>query len=120
MASFHWADWLLFVLLIVLSLGVGVYTGFFTGKDKTTEDVLMGGRKMSVFPVTMSIFMSFISAIMVLGNAAEMYLYGAQMWLIWIGYALSYIFVPIFIVPLFYNLNLTSSFEVYIYIYLFY
>ena len=56
--AFGWADWTLFALLIVLSLAIGIITGL--RGNKTTEDVLMGGRKMSVFPVTMSIFMSFV------------------------------------------------------------
>ncbi len=110
MAGFHWADWTLFACLIALSLGIGIVTGL--RGNKTTEDVLMGGRNLSVFPVTMSIFMSFVSAIMVLGNASEMYLYGSQMWLIWIGYTMAYFLIPLFIIPLFYRLKLTSSFEV--------
>ena len=72
----------------------------------------MGGRKLSVFPVTMSIFMSFISAILVIGNTAEMYLYGIQNWLSIFSAVAGYFFVAHMFIPLFYKLNITSSFEV--------
>lgn len=57
-------------------------------------------------------FMSVTSAVMVLGNTAEMYLHGAQMWLAPVGATLGYITSSFVFVPLFYPLKLTSSFEV--------
>lgn len=43
---------------------------------------MLGGSGMSVAPVTMSLASSFITAIELLGNPAEIYFYGAQFALI--------------------------------------
>ena len=46
--------------------------------QKNTEDFLLGSRKMSVFPVTMSLMASFLSAITMLGTPAEVYVSGSM------------------------------------------
>ena len=60
----------------------------------------------------MSIFMSFISAILVLGNTAEMYMFGIQYYVTLLGSILSYLYIAAVLVPLFYSLKLTSTFVV--------
>ena len=60
----------------------------------------------------MSIFMSFISAVLVLGNTAEMYMYGIQAYLSLIGGTFAYFYIAQNFVPLFYRLKLTSTFVV--------
>ena len=67
---------------------------------------------MSLLPVTASIFMSFISALLVLGNTAEMYLHGAQFFLQVIGASLAYLVTAFLVVPIIYPLRITSSFQV--------
>lgn len=69
-----WVDYLLWLLLLVVSLGIGVYFGFFEGckrkkkldKSETTE-FLLGGRQMHAIPVACSLMASFFSAITLLG-----------------------------------------------------
>ncbi len=77
------------------------------GQSKTQDET-------SRFPlqVTMSIFMSFISAILVLGNTAEMYLFGVQYYVSLIGSIFSYLYIASVLVPVFYELKLTSTFVV--------
>ena len=108
--GFHWADWLLFVCLLLSSVVIGILT---SRGQSTAQDVLLGNRKMSLIPVTLSIFMSFLSGITVLGSAAEVYQFGTLIWLKTIGASLAYItVVPWIIVPIFYRLHLTSALEV--------
>lgn len=66
--------------------------------------------QLFVFQVTMSIFMSFISAILILGNTAEMYMYGIQYYVSLLGSLLCYLYTAAIIVPVFYSLKLTSIF----------
>ena len=40
--EFHWVDWVLFVLVLLISLSVGVVTAFTGGKQKTTDEVSTG------------------------------------------------------------------------------
>ena len=67
---------------------------------------------MSLLPITASIFMSFVSALLVLGNTAEMYHHGAQFFLQVIGASLGYLVTAYLIVPIIYPLKITSSFQV--------
>ena len=38
----------------------------------------MGGRNLKILPVALSILVSFVSAVGILGGLAEMYAYGTQ------------------------------------------
>ena len=69
-------------------------------------------RQLGVVPVTLSMFMSYISAILVLGNTAEMMTYGTEYWLASVGSCLAFLSSGLLFVPLFYPLKLTSSFKV--------
>lgn len=51
---FGWLDYALFSLLLLVSVFIGVYFGFFSKQDSTTE-YLLGGKRMGYFPVAMSI-----------------------------------------------------------------
>ena len=81
-------------------------------RQKTTREFLMGNRNLSMIPVSISVFMSFISAILVLGNTAEVYLDGTRIFISCFGGGLAFLFTAFFFLPLFYPLKLTSSFEV--------
>ena len=111
-SGFEWYDYLLFAATLAVSLGIGLYYGFVGGKQKTTKEYLMGNRSLGVIPVALSMFMSYISAILVLGNTAEMYQHGTQQFLASIGSSFAYASTALLLVPLFYPLNITSSFEV--------
>ena len=78
MASLHWADWLIFVTFLLVSLGIGVYHAVTGGKQRTTQEFIMANRKLNVLPTMLSLLVSYQSAIMVLGLTAEMYTRGIQ------------------------------------------
>ena len=69
-------------------------------------------RRLRVLPVALSIFMSVVSGIFVLGTTAEMYLYGTQMWVDSIGRSFAIAISAHLFVPLMFNLKLTSVFTV--------
>ena len=72
----------------------------------------MDGRSMSNVPVAMSVFASFMSPIAIIGTPAEVYTFGFQYWM---QSLTSFISVPVMtwvFPPEFYNLRLTSSYEV--------
>ena len=60
----------------------------------------------------MSLFVSSVSAIFVLGYTTEMYQYGAQLYLTVFGNLLGSVLCSILFVPLFFPLKFTSIFEV--------
>ena len=66
--GFEWYDYLIFALLLVASLSTGVYQAFTGGKQRTTSEYLMGDRKLLMIPVAVSMFMTRVSSIMILGG----------------------------------------------------
>ena len=110
--QFHWADYLVFVLVLAASCGVGLYYAF-CQKNNTTDDYLMGGRNMAVLPVTLSLYISFISAISFLGDPVEVYKNGSVQVSMVIGYTLALIFMAVFVVPQFHKTQITSAYEVF-------
>ncbi|XP_034079010.1 sodium-coupled monocarboxylate transporter 1 [Gymnodraco acuticeps] len=109
--SFVAADYLVFALMLLVSAAVGVYYAWTDRGQQSSGDFLMGGRSLTALPVSLSLTASFMSAITVLSNPAEVYRYGAN-----IGfYALSYIFTMVVtsevFLPVFYRLAITSTYE---------
>ena len=110
--SIHWADWLIFAGVLLVSLLVGVYQACAGGKQKTAGEYLMGNRQLPFIPVTLSLLASYVSTNSIIGYAAETYTYGAQYSMSIIGYTLG-VFLAIYIfIPLFYPLRLISVNEV--------
>ena len=44
----HYADYIVFVCVLVLSMGVGLYYAMTGGKQRTTSEFLMGDRTLKV------------------------------------------------------------------------
>lgn len=110
--NFGVLDYFVFVTLLLVSGAIGVYYATVGGKNKTTAEFLLANRSLGVFPVALSLFSSFISAIALLGIPAEVYIYGLQIWA-------NVLFLPVIMglsaylfIPVFYELGLTSSYEV--------
>ncbi|XP_030380458.1 sodium-coupled monocarboxylate transporter 2 [Scaptodrosophila lebanonensis] len=130
---FGTVDYVVFLGMIVLSTGTGIYFGCIK-KDKKKHDdqeqgpsisagrkqdfgsekmseYLLGSRNLKVFPVAMSLIASYISGVTILGTTSEIYNYGTQYWFIAIsiilhGIAISYIYLPVFS-----KLQVGSSYE---------
>ncbi|KAM4711822.1 sodium-coupled monocarboxylate transporter 1 [Anableps anableps] len=109
--SFAVADYVVFALMLLVSAAVGVYFAWTDRRQRSSGDFLTGGRRLTALPVSMSLSASFMSAITVLANPAEVYRYGAS-----IGfYAVSYVFTMLItsevFLPVFYKLSITSTYE---------
>ena len=110
--DFHALDYVVFAAVLVISAGIGVFFAFAGKKKQTTKDFLMAGKSMSIFPVSLSLLASFMSAITLLGTPSEIYKNGTQYWVIWLSYGLVIPLSAHFFLPIFYRLNITSVFEV--------
>ena len=76
-------DYIVLVVVLAISAGIGIYYGCTGSKQSTTAEFLMANRQMGTAPVALSLLASFLSAITLLGTPAEIYVYGTQYWLIW-------------------------------------
>ena len=112
-SALRWPDYLILASFLVISLGIGLYHALTGGRQKTTSEFIMANRSLKILPTSISLLVSHQSAIMILGLAAEMYWYGAQLILL---SPLSYIFSTIITVTIFvpwiFPFKLTSVYEV--------
>ena len=56
MSTFHWLDYVVFVVALMLSIGTGIFFAWRGRKKISKEDYLMASRGMKFFPVSVSIF----------------------------------------------------------------
>ncbi|XP_072762052.1 sodium-coupled monocarboxylate transporter 1 [Anoplolepis gracilipes] len=108
---FSWADYTVLAMMLLISCLIGTFYGFFAKKQETSQDFLLGGSTMGTFPTAMSLAASFITAIELLGNPAEMYGQGTQFWMTCLSFILVVPITSIFYLPVFMKLRLTSSYE---------
>ena len=65
--DFGIVDYVVVGATLLFSLFIGVY--YALASNQTNEDLLVGGRKMKVWPVACSILVTYLSAITVLGES---------------------------------------------------
>ncbi|XP_063614957.1 sodium-coupled monocarboxylate transporter 1-like [Penaeus indicus] len=110
LSRFSTVDYAIFVILLLASLLVGTLSGWRSGK-RDTKDFLTGGRTMNPVAVVLSLLGGVVSALSVLGNATEMYLYGTQLWLNLLGCIYGACFVISTLLPVLYPLGLATMNE---------
>lgn len=71
--EFHWADYLVFSISLAMGLMVGIVFLVTGGKQKTTDEYLLGGRDLGPVTVGASMLASILNAVFLLGGVAEVY-----------------------------------------------
>uniref|UniRef100_A0A8C9SV03 Solute carrier family 5 member 8 n=1 Tax=Scleropages formosus TaxID=113540 RepID=A0A8C9SV03_SCLFO len=104
-------DYVVFALMLLVSAAVGVYCAMSGGGQQSSQDFLMGGRKMTAVPVALSLTATFMSAITVLATPSEVYQYGAMFILFTLSYSLMVFVTSEVFLPIFYRLGVTSTYE---------
>ncbi|XP_020612073.1 sodium-coupled monocarboxylate transporter 1-like [Orbicella faveolata] len=110
-AHFSVADFVVFSLTLLASMGIGIFYSRAGGAQQNNNEYLMAGRSMSSIPVAISVLASFVSSIAILGNPAEVYTYGFQYWIQSFTNFISVPMMALVFLPVYYNLRLTSSYE---------
>ncbi|XP_044729683.1 sodium-coupled monocarboxylate transporter 1-like [Chrysoperla carnea] len=108
--AFVWPDYVVFLIMLLVCIFIGVYFGFIK-TSKNVKDYLIGSQNMAVWPVTISLAVSYISGISFLGFPTEIYIFGIQFYYaILDGFCMgiigNYIYLPVFM-----DLRLTSTYE---------
>uniref|UniRef100_A0A1Y1M5J0 Sodium-coupled monocarboxylate transporter 1 n=1 Tax=Photinus pyralis TaxID=7054 RepID=A0A1Y1M5J0_PHOPY len=98
--TFSWLDYVVFAALLGMSGSIGIFFGCFGSKQNSSGEYLLGGKRLHIVPVAMSIIASNISGLAVLGAPADIYRYGA--YFIWSiipiltsSLACVYVFMPV-------------------------
>ena len=105
-------DYVVFAASLLSSVAIGLYYHFSGGRNQTNRAYLLGDKNLSIWPVSMSLMASFMSAITLLGVPAENYMFSTQFLAINISYIIgtpicAYVFLPVF-----FQLQNTSAYEV--------
>ncbi|KAL1434653.1 hypothetical protein MTO96_011470 [Rhipicephalus appendiculatus] len=106
-------DYVAFLLLTGAGLAVGAYFSIHTKGQvsRTTDEVFLGSKSLRMLPLAMSVLATVGSATGVIGLPAHMYAYGWHMgWLSVSNILLIPLAVSV-IMPVLYELNITSVFQ---------
>ncbi|EPQ13092.1 Sodium-dependent multivitamin transporter [Myotis brandtii] len=104
-------DYVVFALLLVLSLAIGLYHACRGWGRHTIGQLQMADRKMGCLPVALSLLATFQSAVAILGVPSEIYQFGTQYWFLGCSYFLGLLIPAHIFIPVFYRLHLTSAYE---------
>ncbi|GAB0088916.1 sodium-coupled monocarboxylate transporter 2 [Sergentomyia squamirostris] len=108
---FQVLDYVVFIAMLLISVAIGIYFGFFSGNIQSTEEYLLGGRRMKTIPIAASLIASQISGVTILSVPAEMYGYGTQ-YAIMVPFMIVTVSIINFVfIPVFYNNNLSNCYE---------
>ncbi|XP_076278273.1 sodium-coupled monocarboxylate transporter 1 isoform X3 [Lasioglossum baleicum] len=107
---FHWADWLVFGVMLAVSAAAGLWH-YRKAQKSSTEDYLLGGNSLGLFPVSASLIASFISGVTILGTPSEIYNFGTQYWITIISIFFSGVVVATVYAPVFVEMGLNSVYE---------
>ncbi|XP_045471086.1 putative sodium-dependent multivitamin transporter [Harmonia axyridis] len=104
-------DYLVLVIVLLVSSLIGVYYRFTGGKQKTTKEYLLADKNMPFLPVAFSLMASFMSAITLLGVSSENYTFGIQFVVINFSYGIFTWVAAYYYLPVFFQLQATSAYE---------
>ena len=105
-----WLDWSVIIVYIALMLSIGFY---FSKRQKTSEDYLVGGRRINSFVSGISLFASFFSTISFLALAGEVIKHGPLIIIVLIfTFPIIYVITGYLIIPFFMKLPITSAYEI--------
>nr|CAD7449983.1 unnamed protein product [Timema bartmani] len=117
---FSWVDYVVFGAMLAVSFFIGIYHGFkscyrrspnLQGQSESGEFLTANG-KLGTIPVALSMLASFLSSITLMGQPAEVYQFGPQLWLFGISSILSIPVIGYYFIPFFHKLNVASAYKV--------
>ena len=104
-------DYLVFVLMLILSSAIGIYYGY-KGRQKSTKEYLTASGSMHWLPISVSLLASFLSAIALMGIPSEIYTYGIQYFITYLSFVVMLLLSAWIYAPIFYQTKVTSANEV--------
>uniref|UniRef100_A0A8C6D278 Solute carrier family 5 member 6 n=1 Tax=Moschus moschiferus TaxID=68415 RepID=A0A8C6D278_MOSMO len=110
-STFSLVDYVVFGLLLVLSLAIGLYHAYRGWGRHSIGQLLLADRKMGCLPVALSLLATFQSAVAILGVPSEIYRFGTQYWFLGCCYFLGLLIPAHVFIPVFYRLHITSAYE---------
>lgn len=108
--AFFYYDWIIFAIFLSSGIVISVIINY-QNKSKNATDFMLAGKSLSWFPVTISLFASFTSAITLISTPSEIYNNGVDYFWIVIPGLIGAVLTAETFFKLFYRLNLNTSYE---------
>ncbi|KAH6931598.1 hypothetical protein HPB50_025666 [Hyalomma asiaticum] len=105
---FHPADYGVLVAVLGISSFIGIYFAWKDRRSTNNREFLVGNRKLQVFPVTMSMMASFMSAVAILGVPSESFVHGSQYMINFVGVIVGIVLAAHVFLPVFYEIDMIS------------
>ncbi len=102
-------DWVVIILYLGGMLLIGWY---YSKRNKTVEDYLLGGRKMNPIAVGISLFATLLSTLSYLSYPGEMIKYGPVIFTGLLAFPMVYYVVGWWIIPQIMKVKVTSAYEI--------
>ena len=74
----HWLDYIVLGLVLLCTVGIGVYFGITGNRQRSTDGYFTGNRHLGFVPTIVSISVTILSGIGMIGVPSEVYLYGGH------------------------------------------
>ncbi|KAL4715863.1 hypothetical protein ACJJTC_014595 [Scirpophaga incertulas] len=108
---FNIAEYCLFGINLGVIIGIILYFNIVNRKYNSVNGFLFGGKNMSVISISLALIASHLTSITLLGVPVEIYLRGTQYWASALSLIIVTFLTAVIYLPVFYRLQLTSSFE---------
>ncbi|XP_055375052.1 sodium-coupled monocarboxylate transporter 2-like isoform X2 [Condylostylus longicornis] len=110
-SNFHYSinDHILFVSMMIFYFLIGLLFGYFS--KNTSEDYLLGERKMKTIPIAISLIASQMSSLSIVTIPTEIYEFGLHYYWMIITLFLSLIIINYIIVPVYYKNDISNCYK---------
>ncbi|KAK8759657.1 hypothetical protein V5799_002711 [Amblyomma americanum] len=110
MAAAHFAvlDYVVLVVFLLLSAGIGVFFAWRDRRSNTNKQFLTGNKELGWLPVSMSMMASYLSSIGILGLPSEVFVHGSTLWMSVISTTGSILVAAFVFLPMYYKMDITS------------
>ncbi|XP_064456515.1 sodium-coupled monocarboxylate transporter 1-like isoform X2 [Ornithodoros turicata] len=112
-ATRHFSTWdyVVFGGLLCASSAIGIYYAIKATRNKSSADHYVRGHSMSATSVSLSLLAIAASPLTLLGTPTEMYVFGAQFWVVVFSYLITIPVTAFVFVPIYHNNKVTSCYE---------
>lgn len=107
-SNFSIVDYFVFAFLLISSSMIGIFFWHKSRKNVSNAEFLTGKRKLSMFPVCLSLVASFLSTNTLLGVPAEVYQVGTQFSLQVVSFVIAVVLAAEVFLPIYYRLEMMS------------
>lgn len=110
--TFGVADYTITAAMLVCSAAIGAFYVIKDRHNNSIKEYLLGGRSMHYIPVSMSLLVTYLSALSLLGAPAEVYRSNTMLFWFGVSVAVGCWIVSRAFLPFFYQLGISNVFQV--------